>query len=1012
MIVIENTKKKEQVLSALKQFLQVRSGELDLQMVIYEAGSIYEPRFIRIKQKPITIQYDMLVLDSKGSLIGLFYYFDNDPGTFIKDIIYKAGLLRSFLEEQSRKEGWLPWAVHLFLILDGAKNDEYYKTLHLMNKNSRVLDLVGISSIEYTDNLMQYIQQYIKKENSIRKEVVWDCERFFAPFLFSLRGVGKGDFQGHRQRWRQIVHDELKATFEIGEESDTNYVVPLQLKETIRKNFQKLADELLPKDFGGAAGESLTLKRINKVEIKQFRRLNSLNSCFSEYNVLYGPNGAGKTSLLEALELAITGGVARLDQMKLNPEKRKGILNNPTGDVEITICKTSSTASAGKKTLPLEIGQGNNKYFAVDVFKNFCLSQAGLRDFITSDDPAREGKLLEVTGLTMDVDRVFDNVYEEIKPKIQKGLAVLEGGKVIINKNQLDLTERFFQSVEKVLNPAFLSITNEINKLQIAVGLASEGPGQELRDKIDVLLATIDQMRKVIDEIKSSLKSGEPVAGQQVEWLEQLKGEAMGVLDDLVPYKQRLSQVLHDIGPLEAALKQKLGQKPGEKPNRQRETLQQKIAQKEEERNIARRLYKAVLDYLEAVSAYEKAVKAINQFRKAMEDSLRDRDTVSQIDIKDELRQQFEQVWGQLTVAEKEFPVLAPLAVPGGDYAYNFERAENQLREIISRVEEELSSLKQLISKTPVTTSEKLDEEANKLLEELKPWLHIDELTDDYAGRLVESTRIVDLRNLSRKLDELTRSVIITVDLDELKQLLVHYFDPPQDSDEQFAGTCYWLYKWKLMHDKKAGVQEAFGRAFNKIIQDDVETVFREILWALTAVSWTYPVPLMEKTSGKNAGISLKVQGPDGPLNAIYNTAEQNLVCLAWFFTAYLYLGSIKSKVLILDDPFQSLDDINLNNFVRNLDRLLHFVGAEQVIISLHQPAIAEYMFEIQAQQKPPADQQDEGVSLLSLWRKEKLASDIAPVMRARRKPLSLEGLKKHLDPMFQGSFWRDAVGR
>jgi hypothetical protein len=475
-----------------------------------------------------------------------------------------------------------------------------------------------------------------------------------------------------------------------------------------------------------------------------------------------------------------------------------------------------------------------------------------------------------------------------------------------------------------------------------------------------------------------------------------IEGELRGIIIKII---QPLLQILQDIKTTEVVIERYQVVQP---KDFNQEELKQKIKKKKDEFELLQRLYEAVHDYIKAFDAYANVVRALDKARVSLDTSRNDKQRVDQLDLDIDSLQRLKQHWDQLNkyINDINFPQLIAIDDVGN-------KAYNELVKLHDRLKKEKEELNHEISayesqlKKPLSNQDEIDAKINNFFEKLNGWLKIEGRTLEYAKGML--TRLVDLRGLLTQLNELP-SKVLNVDLEEFKELIRHYYDLPQNNDEETPGSLYWLFRWKLLHDKEIAADDAFKGALNKILSEEVAQVFREILWTLTAVGWTYPVPSIKFGTGRRGGVELKTNIPgysqSSFLDVIYNTAEQNLVCLAWFFTVYLYLGRTNSKVIILDDPFQSLDDINLNTFVRNFDRILHYIGVEQVILSLHQLDVARYLFEFQASDVHVLNEGENSkqkVAKLTLWRENQSKSTIKlPFCNIRRQELKLDALKRY----------------
>ncbi len=979
---------------------------------------------LKFKTELVEIKYDLLVLDEKVSLLAPFYYL-NSPDD-IQDNIYKAGLLRSFLEGKARVEGYLPWEVHLFFICSGGSYEKFYETIHTLNINTKVLDLIGVSCVKYSNDFKKYISG---KENSLSKNEIMEFERFFSPLLFNLRKAQGKEYKDRRNEWSGIVRDKLKKVTESKEDEDDEailFTVPQMVKDAVKKDLGDFINTLTPEKSekeGKNEGQSEILKKIDNVKISGFRRLRGVDLQLDNYNILYGPNGTGKTSILESLELGLTGDISRLIEIdkKIKKREKEQILNLEEGGF-VTICFQQGKEDKDyckDKQLPIQIDY-EKPFCTTDDFKGFCLSQEGIRSFIVAQDKERAELLLQMVGIiSEDLDEVFTKVYEDIKNNIAKKFKVFNDNKTII-KTQKDLSIRLLENLERIIDPEYKRIYKDkdkrrsLVKLTIDIGFAAEGPGFQVKEQIDSLFGKTQQICDVADVIVDSLKIGKQVEERRFELLKKYDKEIRELKGSIQRSKYDFSLILQEFKYLMRIIDQKHKKAPEDKELKELENI---INIKKREVDTYVRLLDTVKAYTEAYRVFKDAVNLINKARDKIDLVKEEHRSIDHKDFNIEFLNKYNHYKEKLEKHAKELDLPHVL-----DLSDINEKAFNELLSLSNSLEKEKDTTKKELTaiepllKTKPFDNKELEEKVKEVLEKLKFWLKIEGVSVRDAKYLYNSQRIDKLETLFDEIDRLPPGVIMNVDEDGLGQLLTHYYDLPNNNNRYNAGICYWLYKWKLLHVKQSEIKQSFQDALNIIITGEVEQVFREILWALTAECWTYPMP---KFILKNHGIfSLEANNLDTSnsakgnmsLKAIYNTAEQNLVCLAWFFTFYLYSCSKKSKVIILDDPFQSLDDVNLNNFVRNLDRVLQFIDVEQLVLSIHQHEVARYLFDLQGVNSP-FDMKDEAeddkkcgvdsaklndkVNYINLWRKNREESNIKKYSRKKRQKLQIDMLEK-----------------
>jgi hypothetical protein len=101
--------------------------------------------------------------------------------------------------------------------------------------------------------------------------------------------------------------------------------------------------------------------------------------------------------------------------------------------------------------------------------------------------------------------------------------------------------------------------------------------------------------------------------------------------------------------------------------------------------------------------------------------------------------------------------------------------------------------------------------------------------------------------------------------------------------------------------------------------------VWLELVWALSPARWVVPAkPFLEISSRRKLRrLNVTAQLPKGEVLARYffNTSENHILGLAWFFIRYATDGRFEGSFLVLDDPAQEMDQTTYSSFAR-------FIGA------------------------------------------------------------------------------------
>jgi len=125
-------------------------------------------------------------------------------------------------------------------------------------------------------------------------------------------------------------------------------------------------------------------------------------------------------------------------------------------------------------------------------------------------------------------------------------------------------------------------------------------------------------------------------------------------------------------------------------------------------------------------------------------------------------------------------------------------------------------------------------------------------------------------------------------------------------------------------------------KGFQKKVIEDIEVLFH-IYSGRVVQDYHGGIGLFINS---DSGIKF-VENPTKSYDAIFNMSSGQLASLIISFTLALNKKYSQNKILLIDDPIQTLDDINIASFI---DLLRHDFNDRQIIISTHEESMSAFM--------------------------------------------------------------------
>jgi DNA repair exonuclease SbcCD ATPase subunit len=146
-----------------------------------------------------------------------------------------------------------------------------------------------------------------------------------------------------------------------------------------------------------------------------------------------------------------------------------------------------------------------------------------------------------------------------------------------------------------------------------------------------------------------------------------------------------------------------------------------------------------------------------------------------------------------------------------------------------------------------------------------------------------------------------------------------------------------------------ASISEEMREASLQIVENElrrIEPLFQRIWAGIDPHPSLRAVQLISRLSYGKGRLSMRVRDDIGEVatespEAVLSSSQQNALAVALFLTLNLGTQTLPLATTVLDDPFQSLDDINLLGLV---DVLRRIPGSRQLIVTTHEHRFAQLL--------------------------------------------------------------------
>lgn len=867
------------------------------------------------KYRKLSVEAAYVVYSNEEGLLGVFRGFTASPSQSpksacreiydqAKQVVQELDLMFSAASEDREAR---PWIVYLFAVVPGLEEQQAFTRglNELIFEPYNPLLRIGVSLIT--------ADQAKDQEN---------LSRFLAPLLVTTRKLAHSDPSRLRAAHGQKLLEKLQACLAETPAEDSggpaageNPAAAVR-RRIVTEIIQRLGDAVERLELKPPTARLMSIREIDN--LCYFRRFDEPRALhFKKKNLVFGLNGSGKSSLVEVLELALTGQVKNLQAVKpLDSNKEpaavtKVVLNDEAGPtVEQRLFESPPLLSQA-------------------AFRTFCLLQPDYHRFVQCAPEERSEFL--ATALGMPVDKLFQGLHE----MLEELRRIARSRYPEMNKDRARTYERSFRAALQ-------------SKLAGVVRKDEFNKAWELFEKVNQNLRNLLNTYPAIYE--ETYESVRDLANKTAKWGQQCDGILAMLAAGPVP-QSRLEQAASFLTqPKEraaaalAAVQRSLSNLEG--PIRtylamETEHVKTNVPSKEE---LA--MKQALLQRVQYAISFLRELEPVRESTRNVTTSL---DTW----------------WSKL----QSFLATEPPAQDKGEFSpgvhsklieiRNFARAvatRTSWAEHIKALRELEACLSEQVLTTGAAQLEQKRRELTTQVAQLQVAFHGPQAAEpghrrdlvlalaacglEVSEALINPTTVQVLQSYLTAVSRLSAALDSLWDQaawEKVTDTLLHFYDRPEAGSNSPAGAYYYFTYLDLLEEKQGNMREAV-EAWLRDVQKEIEKSFLEFLYLLTSFSWGFRYPSWTFKIERNNRMQLELKFNNKvDADAILNQAEKSLVGLSWFLTAYLLAGREYSNVLILDDPFQHLDETNIGSFMRVLDLMDRVFNVGQIIVTLHE---------------------------------------------------------------------------
>ena len=821
-----------------------------------------------------------------------------------------------------------PWLVCLFAVVPGPKEEQAF---------TRALN--GFVFEPYNPLLRIGVSLITADEAGDLQAL----GRFLAPLLLTTRKLTQRDPSQLRTAYGQKLLEKLEACLEETPAEDSADPVsyekpaPAIRRRIVTEIAQRLADAVKGLEVKPPRASLTSIKEIEGLQ--HFRRFDAPRALhFKKKNLVFGLNGSGKTSLVQVLELGLTGQVREVrNQEAVRSLDANSNLSNKEPAAVIKMVLADEPGSTVEHRL-----LSSPPLLTPDAFGTFCLRQTDYQRFVQCKPEERSEFLARALGMPVDelferlnemlgeVRRIARNEYPDMKKdpgwNYERSFQTVLQSKLagVVRRDDFNKTWEFFQKVHQSLR-----------SLLSTYPTLCEDAYESVRD----LASKVARWSQQCNEILDMLVAG-PVPQSRLEeaasFLTRARERAAAAL-------AAVQDMLHDLeAPIRAYLASGTDRPKAEVPAREA------LADKEV-------LLQRVQYALSSLRTLEPVQEATRNAATSLDKWWSKLQSILASESPEEEKGEFPPGVHSKIIEARNFGQAVAERTPWAEHVKALRELENYLAD-------------QALA-TATGQLEQKHRDLSMQVTQLQGAVHGSQAPDYQPRRnlavalrahgmevpeaLLNATSVRALQSYLTALSSLAAVLTTLWDQaawEKVAGTILHFYDYPDVASHVRAGAYYYFTYLDVLEQEQKDMREAVSAWLKEVVQEELEKSFLEFLYLLTSFSWGFLYPTMTPDiDGKNRvslGFSFheKINASD-----ILNQAEKSLAGLSWFLMAYLLAGREYSSVLILDDPFQHLDETNASSFMRALDLVDRVFNVGQIIVTLHERDIYDSLLRLWA---------------------------------------------------------------
>lgn len=155
------------------------------------------------------------------------------------------------------------------------------------------------------------------------------------------------------------------------------------------------------------------------------------------------------------------------------------------------------------------------------------------------------------------------------------------------------------------------------------------------------------------------------------------------------------------------------------------------------------------------------------------------------------------------------------------------------------------------------------------------------------------------------------------------------------------ASACEFEIARKLRRRGGGPIKEASQELVVELLQGVLAPIVRELVAAFVRFEWYFKPLIVRERDGELVLAGLATTQEELDARMLLNSAERNVVGLAWFLALHLLQPPERRRVLAIDDASAAFDTSNQAGFVSTIRAFVRLAKPEQTVLLSHSDAVA-----------------------------------------------------------------------